>query len=240
VDGPRHGARREPGHDLGCSAGPKAPGITTPEQPQGPDQLRHPTANATIVISLLSVIGVPIGLLAIGAGVRWWQRPDSEILRTVAEASRRAAAALDDAETAERIKAELNAYIALRARRLELDRRRQELLSSAEVISQSIRELNKAEAQLGIDLTRLAPETVATLGSLVNPESPVKRLGPFLKLVGLLVPIGGPVLASGGVTDSVIDSLDDYLTKRRFRRLATIAPEALADEAAKKKPEPPD
>jgi uncharacterized membrane protein len=61
--------------------------------------IRHPTTTATIVVSLLSVIGVPISLLAISAGVRWWQRPNAETLRT---------------ETAERIKAELNAYIALR------------------------------------------------------------------------------------------------------------------------------
>lgn len=200
--------------------------------------IRHPTVNSTIAISLLSVIGVPIGLLSIAAGVRWWERPNSELLRTEAEASRRAAAALDDAETAERIKLELDAYIALRARRLEIDRRRQELLSSAEVISQSVRELNKAEQQLGIDLTQLAPETVATLGSLVNPVSPIKRLSPYLKLVGYLLPIGGPALDSG-VTDTVLDSLDDYLTKRRLRRLANIAPEALADEAAKKEAEPP-
>lgn len=183
--------------------------------------LNHPTTNSTIAIALFSSIGVPIALAAIGAGIRWSQNPNSATLRTEAQAKRRAAAALEDAETAEKIKLELDAYIALRARRLEIDRRRRELVSASEVLSESYRELNKAEAQLGVEATRLDPEVVNILDSFVEPSG--QTIVPDLHIYGIPV---------GRIVQYFYNELDDSLEKRKLRRLARLAPEALKDETS--------
>jgi hypothetical protein len=183
--------------------------------------IKHPTINSTIVIALLSSIGVPISLAAIGAGIRWSKKPDSATLRTEVQAKRRAAEALEDAETAEKIKLELDAYIALRARRLEIERRRRELTSTAEILSQSYGELNKAEAQLGIETTHLDAGIVEILDSFVEPSGAFPF--PDVRIYGIPV---------GQMAQQFYEKLDDLLEKRKLRRLARLAPEALEGEKA--------
>jgi hypothetical protein len=87
----------------------------------------HPSSGNSIRIALLSAIVMPIALLSISAGYGGLREPNAETLKTEAEAKRRAAAALEDAETAEKIKSELEAYVAVRTFRLEIERKRQEV-----------------------------------------------------------------------------------------------------------------
>lgn len=181
------------------------------------DGVRHPTAVSTILITLLCAIGVQAAYISIQAGIRLWARPEASILRTEAHAKSKAAAALEDAETAEKIKLELDAYIAVRARRLEIDRRRAELTSTAELLMQSCKELNRAEQQLGVDSSLLDPETMELLDVLVEDK---RRSVPDFYVYGIPV---------GNALQWAVDVAGDYLEKARLRRLSKIAPEALGE-----------
>jgi hypothetical protein len=187
--------------------------------------VKHPSANKSITIALLSAIGAPVAVSLIVAGCSGLRGPNSSDLRTEAEAKKRAAAALEDAETAEQIKAELNAYVALRSQVLEVERRRHELSNSSATLVEEARELNEREARLGVELTRLSPTTVETLDALMEPDP--RFVMPQIFLLG---GIGGPasVLAAKIVEFAVNTSLN-YLDRKRIQQMASLAPDALLD-----------
>lgn len=178
--------------------------------------VKHPTARLSIGIAVLSAIGVPVALAVISVGYRQFRGPNSETLKTEAEAKRRAAAALEDAETAEKIRAELNAYVAIRSWRLEIERRRQELVNATEALLRMHHELNDMETQLGVDITQISPTTMETLDVALEA-------GPPFTFPNFYV-YGMPV---GKAANMLVNTIYDHLEQRRLRRLASLAPEAL-------------
>jgi hypothetical protein len=178
--------------------------------------VKHPTAHLSIGIAVLSAIGVPVALAAMSVGYRQFRGPNSETLKTEAEAKRRAAAALEDAETAEKIRAELNAYVAIRSWRLEIERRRQELANATEALLRMHHELNDMEAQLGVDITEISPTTMETLDVALEGGPPITF--PNFYFYGMPV---------GKAANMLLNTVYDHMEQRRLRRLASLAPEAL-------------
>jgi hypothetical protein len=76
--------------------------------------------------------------------------------------------------SAEKVKAELEAYVATRTWRLELGRKRQELASAADNLVRMQEDLNANEARLGAEVTQLSPATIQTLDALLEPRPRVK------------------------------------------------------------------
>jgi hypothetical protein len=186
--------------------------------------VKHPSSGNSITIALLSVIGTPIALGVIGAGYRGLHGPDAAMLKTEAEAQRRAAAALEDAETAEKIKSELEAYVAVRTFRLEIERKRRELSRTVNTALEMLAELNEDEARLGEEKTKLDPVTGETLDSLLQSSAMPKFLEVLLSIIQPIVPIpGGDQLA-----DVMVRRSYEYVRKRELRRLARLVPDALA------------
>ena len=95
------------------------------------------------------------------------------------------------------------------------------MVSASEVLSESYRELNKAEAQLGVEATRLDPEVLNILDSFVEPSG--QTIFPDLHIYGIPV---------GRIVQYFYNELDDSLEKRKLRRLARLAPEAVKDETS--------
>jgi hypothetical protein len=191
--------------------------------------VNHPSSDSSIKIALLSAIGMPIALGAITAGYRGLHEPNAETLKTEAEAQRRAAAALEDAETAEKIKSELEAYVAVRTFRLEIERKRQELSRSANATLTLLKELNEDEVRLGEAETRLDPITVETLNSLLQDSDIPAFLALFLDIMSIAsiaMPFGGSGASS--FVETIARQFYDYLRKRELRRLARLVPDALA------------
>jgi hypothetical protein len=184
--------------------------------------VKHPTAGRSIGIALLSA-GVPISLSIMSVGYRQFRGPNFSTLRTEAEAKQRAASALEDAATAEKIRAELNAYVAIRSWRLEIERRRQELANATKSLLQMLRELNDMEAQLGVEITEISPATIETLDALLKPGPPF--VIPDFHVYGMPV---------GKAANIMAEAIYDYVEQRRLRRMATLAPEALQVEDAGK------
>jgi hypothetical protein len=177
--------------------------------------VRHPTVGSTIAITLLCAIGVQLAFLAVQSGYELWKGPEARAMRVEAQARSRAAAALEDAETAEKIKLELDAYITVRARRLEIERRRQELSSTVEVVKKLRDELNEAEELLDLESTQLDPHTVEILDSLTEPSRPQI---PDFHLYGI---------PFGQILQYAYSTLMHYMEKKALRRLSHLAPEAL-------------
>jgi hypothetical protein len=178
--------------------------------------IKHPTARLSISIAILSAIGVPIALAVISVGYRQFRGPNSEALKTEAEAKRSAAAALEDAETAKTIKDELNAYVAIRSWRLEIERRRQELANATEALLQMLHELNAMEKKLSVEITEISPVTMQTLDAVLDAGPPITF--PDIRIYGIPVGKGANILAS---------VIYDYSEQRRLRRMASLAPGAL-------------
>ncbi len=132
--------------------------------------IRNPSASWTVAVALLGAIGVPVGLSSAGGGWRLRQDFNAEELRAEAEAKLRAATALDHAATAERIRSELNAYVELRARRLEVDRRRTQLEEACLNVVELHGELTVAERQLGLEASQLDPQTIEVLDQFTEEE----------------------------------------------------------------------
>jgi hypothetical protein len=187
----------------------------------------HPSSGNSIRIALLSAIGIPIALLSISAGYGGLREPNAETLKTEAEAKRRAAAALEDAETAEKIKSELESYIAVRTFRLEIERKRREVSRSANTTLTLLKELNEDEARLGGDKTKLDPLTVETLDALLQGSEIPEFLNMFLTATSMVMPVAGIATASS-LVEPFTRRFFDYLRKRELRRLARLVPDALA------------
>jgi hypothetical protein len=178
--------------------------------------VKHPTAGLSIGIALLSAIGVPVALGIMSVGYRQFRGPNYSTLKTEAEAKERAAAALEDAETAEKIRAELNAYVIIRSWRLEIERRRQELTNATKTLLQMRSELNDMETQLDVETTKLSPETTEILDTILDTNPLV--IFPDFRVWGM--PVGK---AANWVINMVFDSVEQH----RLRQLASVAPEAL-------------
>jgi hypothetical protein len=150
---------------------------------------------------------------------------DSAILRTEAEARKRAAAALDDAETAEKIKAELNAYVVVRTWWLEIERKRSELSQAASSVVEMLKELNESERRPGIAKTGLSIETVETLDSLLESSPTIQIPDLYLNVLGVMP--GGNV--AGRIAEIGVNESFKYWQRRKMRRMAELAPEALSE-----------
>jgi hypothetical protein len=183
--------------------------------------VRNPSSVNSITIALLSAIGAPIALTAIAYGYRGVRGPDAATLKTEAEAKRRAAAALEDAETAEQIKSELEAYVAVRTFRLEIERKRQELSRAADVALEMLKDLNEDEVRLGEQETRLNPQTLLTLDSLLESSDVPEMLDVFLRSV----PSFGIFSVTPIMGIFVRKTYRDF-RRRELRRLARLAPGA--------------
>jgi hypothetical protein len=193
--------------------------------------IKHPTAGRSIGIALLSALGAPVALGCVGAGYRRFRGPNSTELKAEAEAKRRAAAALEDAETAERIKAELEAYVTVRAWELEIKRKRVELAGTADQLVMMLRDLNADEVLLGQERTKLSPVTVETLSAVLDDRTRVK-IPPLLS--GLLdgaIPLGlaGIVVP---VAEALANDILKRLERRRLKRIRSAVPQALSDADA--------
>jgi hypothetical protein len=185
----------------------------------------HPSADKSIAIALLSAIGVPISFAIIAVGYRGLRGPDAAILRTEAEARKRTAAALDDAETAEKIKAELNAYVVVRTWWLEIERKRSELSQAASSVIEMLKELNESERQLGIEKTKLSVETVETLDSLLESSPAIQIPDLYFDMLGGM--LGGKL--GGRIAEISVNESFKYWQRRKMRRMAELAPEALSE-----------
>jgi hypothetical protein len=183
--------------------------------------VNHPTAARAIGIALLSAIGVPVALGFISVGYRKFRGPNFSTLKTEAEAKRRAAAALEDAETAEKIRVELNAYVAIRSWRLEIERRRQELANATKSLLEMLRELNDMEARLGVEVTEISPATIETLDAVLEAGPPFV----FPDFYAWGIPVGK-------AANMMANTIYDHMEQRRIRRMASLAPEALQVEDA--------
>jgi hypothetical protein len=181
--------------------------------------VKHPTGINSITIALLSSIGVPIALGSVATGYRGLRSPDAATLKTEAEAKRRAAAALEDAETAEKIKSELEAYVTVRTFRLEIERKRQQLSRAVEAAMEMLAELNEDEVRLGENETRLDPQTLLTLDALLQSSEIPELLDAALRNMpsfGLfsVAPVAGVILRK----------IYSDLRKRELQRLAHLVP----------------
>ncbi|MBB5867889.1 hypothetical protein F4553_001268 [Allocatelliglobosispora scoriae] len=190
---------------------------------------QSPSAGMTIAIALMGAIGVPIGFGALNLARQATQRPDAALLKHEAEAKRRTAAALEDAETAERLKAELDAFVALRARRLEIERRRQELKASAAALVDMHRELGTAEKQLGVAESAFDPQVAQILDEVMGLRltTEYRAVKFYLGTMDRMLSIFLPIPAGGSLVESS-ERLMTVLDRRRMRRLAKLAPEALS------------
>jgi phosphoglycolate phosphatase-like HAD superfamily hydrolase len=185
--------------------------------------VKYPSADKSIVIALLSAIGVPVAITIATVGFNGVRSPESATLRTEAEAKIRAAEALEDAETAEKIKAELNAYVVVRTWRLEIERKRRELSQAANSVMETLKEVNESERQLGIEKTKLSAETVETLDSLLEPSK-------FIELPDFYLFGGFPGRLAGKMAEIIINESFKYWQRRRMQQMKKLAPEALAEK----------
>jgi hypothetical protein len=174
----------------------------------------HPSTKLTLTVGLLGTIGAPIAVAMVASGWRWSQGPDAAALRTEAEAKRRTAAALEDAQAAEALKSELVAFVELRARRLEIDRRRSELVSAAKRLVALHDELTAAEKQLGLDASKLEPMVIEVLDKVIDRTPPRVRFS--------FVMPGLPE----ELLEALVHSAWRYRERRHLERLARIAPAA--------------
>lgn len=195
---------------------------------------RHPTAGKSIAIALLSAVGIPVALSLLVAGYRRFRGPNSSELRTEAEAKRRAAEALEEAASAEQVKAELEAYIELRAWRLDIERKRRELADSADALVAALQGLNADEKRLQLEMTTLRPTTAEALDTLLEPK-PVISIPDYVFFIS---PMRWPSAIMGWAATRLIERtaqiLIENLQARRVRRLREISPEALSDLSSKR------
>jgi hypothetical protein len=191
--------------------------------------VKHPSGSNSITIALLSAIGVPIALGAIAAGYRGFGEPDAATLKTEADARRRASEALEDAETAEKIRSELEAYVIVRTFRLEIERERQELSSAVRAAMEMLAKLNQDEALLGAKKTELDPIVLETLDPLLQSDELPEYLDSILSVMPsfMFVPIGP-------LTKTISRAIYGHMRQRQLRRLARLAPDALADPGRSK------
>lgn len=134
--------------------------------------VRHPSSSFTVAIALIAAIAVPVGLTLMTAGWHLFQEPDAVELRTEAKAKLRAANALEEAETAEEIKKSLVAYVELRTRRMEVERKRVEVENSTRTLNRLFEDLKAEERRLGLEVTQIGPEVVGILDAYAEPKLP--------------------------------------------------------------------
>lgn len=182
--------------------------------------VKHPTPMATIMVTLLCAIGVQLAFILLQSSYGLWRGPEARDLKVEAQARKRAADALEDAETAEKIKLELDAYIAVRARRLEIERRRVELANTLDVVTKLHDELNESEKLLELEVTQLDPKTIQILDDITEDRRPAF---PEFYLYGIPV---------GQVMQFAYEQLSSRIEKNTIRRLSSLAPEALSEEDA--------
>lgn len=179
----------------------------------------HPSTIGSVGILVATAIVAP---LALGTLLKAWKMghiPSAEVLKTEVEAKNRLLAALTDAETAETIKKELQAYISLRALYLERERRKAELLEAAYMIVEFEEKLNELETKLNLESSKINPETVKVVEKILKEPKPIfsDYMVPILPFHSILQPI----IAWMEV------SLLKLLQERRLRRQAALAPEAI-------------
>jgi hypothetical protein len=190
--------------------------------------VKHPTAGGSIGIALFSALGAPIGLTCLGSGYRQYRGPNSNELKTEAEAKRRAAAALQDAETAEQIKAELEAFVTVRAWELEINRKRVELSGAADQLVAMLQDLNEDEALLGEEKTKLSPVTIETLSALLDDRTRVKIPSLVSGLLDGAIPLGLGAIGVPAV-EALTNDILKRLERRRLQRIRSAVPRALSD-----------
>jgi hypothetical protein len=193
--------------------------------------VKNPTGANSITIALLSAIGVPVALSAIAMGYRGLRGPDAATLKTEAEAKKRAAAALEDAETAEKIKSELEAYVIVRTFRLEIERKRQELSGAVDAALEMLTELNADEVRLGEKETSLDPQTLLTLDALLQSSEIPELLDAIL---GGIPAFG--FFSASPVFETIFRKIYGDARSRKLRRLARLVPEARAVPDERNKP----
>jgi hypothetical protein len=190
--------------------------------------IKHPTAGRSIAIALFSALGAPLGLACVGTAYRQFRGPNSIELRAEADAKRRAAAALEDAETAEQIKAELEAYVTVRAWELEIKRKRLELAATADQLVTMLQDLNADEDLLGEAKTKLSPVTIETLSVVLDDKARVKIPPLVTGLLDGAIPLG---LGGIGVpaAEALANDILKRLERRRLKRIRSAVPQALSD-----------
>ena len=85
-----------------------------------------------------------------------------------------------------------------------------------------LRDLNKKEARLGLDETKLSPITMEILDALLEERQRLKV--PDINFMGM--PVGSLMNLALVATYEFYD----YMHDRRIRRMAGLAPGALSDE----------
>ena len=185
----------------------------------------HPSSTYSILIALTTALAGPLGISCWGLAWSLGRTPHARELRTEAQAKARAAAALEDAESAEKVRQELQAYVAIRARKLEIDRRRAEAVQAARSVVDKYNELNEAERTLGLDATTVSEDTKNILDKLVGPP---KRVNPFEHI---FLPFG-----LGELFAKVYELGTEQWERRRLRKLAEKAPTALKDRESQEPP----
>jgi hypothetical protein len=190
--------------------------------------IKHPTAGRSIGITLFSALAAPLALACVGTGYRQFRGPNSNELKTEADAKRRAAAALEDAETAEQIKAELEAYVTVRAWELEIKRKRLELAATADQLVTMLQDLNADEDLLGEEKTKLSAVTIETLSALLDDKARVKIPPLVTGLLDGAIPLG---LGGIGVpaAEALANDILKRLERRRLKRIRSAIPQALSD-----------
>lgn len=185
--------------------------------------IKHPTAGRSIGIALFSALGVPLALACVGTGYRQFRGPNSKELKVEADAKLRAAAALEDAETAEQIKAELEAYVTVRAWELEIQRKRLEVAGTADQLVTMLQDLNADEELLAEEKTKLSPVTIETLSALLDDEARVKIPPLVTGLLNGAVPLG-----LGGIAVPAAEAFANDILKRlergRLKRIRSAVP----------------
>jgi hypothetical protein len=190
--------------------------------------IKHPTAGRSIGIALFSALGAPLALACVGTGYRQFRGPNSDELKAEADAKRRAAAALEDAETAEQIKAELEAYVTVRAWELEIKRKRLEVAAAGDQLVKMLQDLNADENLLSEEKTKLNPVTIETLSALLDDKARVKIPPMVTGLLAGTIPLGlGGIAVPAG--EAFANDILKRLERRRLKRIRSAVPQAFSN-----------
>lgn len=183
--------------------------------------IKTPTPNYSIAIALSGVILAPLGLSAIARGFSIRRPPDAVAAREEATARNRVAIALEDAATAEKIKLEIDAYVELRARRLEIETRRDTLRATAERLVREYDDLKVMESQLGVATSLIDSDALTTLDDILGPERESSVRFPSFYVLGLPV---------GEYAEDALRRWTRRRERRQMERLAHVNPQGLAVE----------
>lgn len=187
--------------------------------------VRHETDTSIFLVGVMATVASPIGFGLWTTAWRLLRPPSQELIRRQAAAAKELERSLSDWEyadsqrqQAEATRATIDSYIALRTRRLDLERRRQSWDENALRLYEEHKQLTALAGALAEDeVTRISPEARATLDRVIQPKR--SSLDIAFDALGAALTMSLPVI--GPLVEVAFDAGQRAVRDRRAKERTT-------------------